>query len=257
MEVALVTVGDELLAGETTNTNAAWLGARLTDRGVDVERAVTVPDRIGEIARVVNEQRAAYDAVIVTGGLGPTHDDVTAAGVAAAVGVELKPHEGARRWLAEETDYDPEDLAPGTTELPAGARFLPNPVGVAPGCVIETVYVLPGPPAEMQATFATIENEFEGRRRHVETVETTDPESALLELIDELRSRFDVGVGSYPGETVRIRIEAEDPDRAAEAAAWLRDRVTTPSSDDINAQRQRQRQRQRRPRDDADAGDHR
>jgi len=227
MDVALVTVGDELLAGETANTNAAWLGSRLTDRGVDVERIVTVPDRVGEIARVVNESRAEYDAVIVTGGLGPTHDDVTMAGVAAAVGVELEASEAARRWIAEETDYEPADLAPGTTELPAGARLLRNPEGVAPGCAIETVYVLPGPPGEMRATFAAIEAEFDGQSRHVETVETTEPESALLDRVAELRSRFDVGVGSYPGETVRIRIESPDPDRVVEAAAWLRERVTT------------------------------
>ncbi len=81
MNVAVVTVGDELLAGRTTNTNATWLCERLVERGVSVERVTTVPDRIGDIARVVNEYRAEYDAVIVTGGLGPTHDDVTMEGV--------------------------------------------------------------------------------------------------------------------------------------------------------------------------------
>lgn len=228
MDVALVTVGDELLAGETSNANAAWLGARLTNRGVDIERIITVPDRIAEIARVVNECRAAYDAAIVTGGLGPTHDDVTMAGVAAAVGVELERSEAARRWLDEETDYEADDLAPGTTELPAGAELLANPAGVAPGCVIENVYVLPGPPPEMQATFGQIEDEFEGQARHVETVLAAEPESALLDRIAAVRSEFNVKVGCYPGETVRLRIESDAPERAAEAAAWLRDRVEQP-----------------------------
>jgi molybdenum cofactor synthesis domain-containing protein len=70
MEVALVTVGDELLAGDTVNTNAAWLGRQLRERGVDVERSITVPDREADIAAIVNEYRARYDAVLVTGGLG-------------------------------------------------------------------------------------------------------------------------------------------------------------------------------------------
>jgi|APHM01.1.fsa_nt_gi competence/damage-inducible protein cinA len=230
MDVALVTVGDELLAGETSNANAAWLGARLTDRGVDIERIITIPDRIAEIARVVNECRAAYDAAVVTGGLGPTHDDVTMAGVAAAVGVKLERSEAARQWLKEETEYEADNLAPGTTKLPAGAELLANPAGVAPGCVIENVYVLPGPPPEMRATFGQIEDEFQGRARHVETVLAAEPESALLDRIAAVRSEFDVEVGCYPGETVRLRIESGTPERATEAAAWLRDRVKRPES---------------------------
>ena len=91
MRVAVITVGDELLAGDTMNTNAAWLGRRLAERGARVERMVTVPDRVGDIATEVNEARAAHDAVIVTGGVGPTHDDLTMDGVAAALGPRSPP----------------------------------------------------------------------------------------------------------------------------------------------------------------------
>ena len=77
MNVAIVTVGDELLVGQTVNTNAAWLAEQLTARGCTVGRITTLPDRIDDIARVVNEYHAEYDAVIVTGGLGPTPDDLT------------------------------------------------------------------------------------------------------------------------------------------------------------------------------------
>ena len=90
MRVAVVTVGDELLSGDTANTNATWLCRRLTERGVEVERVLTVPDAVSDIAQVVNESLAAYDAVVVTGGLGPTHDDLTMEGVAAAVGREVE-----------------------------------------------------------------------------------------------------------------------------------------------------------------------
>ena len=95
MNAAVLTVGDELLAGRTTNTNATWLCTRLGDRGVSVERVTTVPDRIEDIARTVEEYRQAYDAVVVTGGLGPTHDDVTMAAVASALERDLEEHADA------------------------------------------------------------------------------------------------------------------------------------------------------------------
>jgi molybdenum cofactor synthesis domain-containing protein len=227
MQVALVTVGDELLAGDTVNTNAAWLGRRLRERGVDVERSTTVPDRRADIARVVNEYRAAYDAVIVTGGLGPTHDDLTMEGVAAALGRGVERNEAALEWLSEHGGYSHEDLAEGTAELPVGARPLHNEVGVAPGCVVEGVYVLPGVPDEMEAMFESVAEEFDGEVKHVAFVEAAEPESGLVGRFEELRERFDVKVGSYPGEFVRVKLEGEkrEVERAAE---WLRERVAPP-----------------------------
>jgi molybdenum cofactor synthesis domain-containing protein len=226
MDAAVVTVGDELLSGDTENTNATWLCRRLTERGVDVERVTVVPDRTGEIARVVNEYRAEYDAVLVTGGLGPTHDDVTMEGVAAALGREVEEHPEALSWLTGEGGYARDDLATGTADLPAGARPLHNEVGVAPGAVVESVYVLPGVPAEMEAVFEAVAGEFSGVVGHRAVVEVDEPESALLERFEDLRERFEVRVGSYPGEFVEVRIQGEDPDEVGAAAAWLRERVT-------------------------------
>ncbi|WP_306057170.1 competence/damage-inducible protein A [Natronococcus wangiae] len=227
MNVAVVTVGDELLAGRTTNTNATWLCERLTERGATVERVTTVPDRVADIARVVDEYRAEYDAVVVTGGLGPTHDDVTMAGIAAAFGRSLEEHELVLEWL-EERGYSRSDLTEGTAELPAGARALHNEEGVAPGAALEGVYALPGVPAEMRAMFEAIATEFTGTRTYRETVVADEPESALLDRLEVLRDRFDVSVGSYPGESVRIEIGSTDESTAAEAAAWLRERVEGP-----------------------------
>jgi molybdenum cofactor synthesis domain-containing protein len=232
MRVAVVTVGDELLSGETTNTNATFLCRELTARGVTVPRVTTVPDDVGEIARVVNEYRAAYDAVVVTGGLGPTHDDLTMDAVAAAVGVPVERNEAALAWLTEEGGYARDDLATGTADLPAGARPLHNEVGVAPGCVVESVYVLPGVPAEMEGMFETVADEFAGTVEHTETVVAAEAESALIERIATLREEFPVRVGSYPGEHVRVTVRHEDPDVVAEAAAWLRERVEAPVDGD-------------------------
>ncbi|MFC4360003.1 competence/damage-inducible protein A [Halobium salinum] len=225
MQVAVVTVGDEILAGDTVNTNASWLCARLAERGVDVERVITLPDRVADIARVVNEYHAEYDAVLVTGGLGPTHDDLTMAAVAAAFGRDLEPHDEALDWLTEHGGYSASDLAAGTTDLPAGARFLPNTEGVAPGCVVESVYVLPGVPDEMEAMFAAIETEFSGEPRYVRTLLADEPESALLDRIEGVREAFDVRVGSYPGEGVRLKLTGTDESEVESAVAWLRERV--------------------------------
>lgn len=225
MDAAIVTVGDELLTGDTENTNATWLCARLDDRGVDVERVTTLPDRVADIARVVNEYHAEYDAVVITGGLGPTHDDVTMAGVAAAFGRDVELNDEAVAWLEEEGGYAADDLARGTAELPVGARALHNTEGVAPGAVVESCYVLPGVPAEMKVMFAGVAEEFTGEQTYSETVETSEPESALLDRLSEVQDRFDVSVGSYPGETVRLKVTATEPTEARRAADWLAERV--------------------------------
>jgi molybdenum cofactor synthesis domain-containing protein len=228
MRVAIVTVGDELLAGDTVNTNAAWLGTQLRDRGAEVERVTVVPDRVADIARVVNEYHAEYDAVIVTGGLGPTHDDVTMDGVATAFGREVTESEAALEWLEEHGGYARDDLADGTADIPAGARMLPNREGVAPGCVIGSVYVLPGVPDEMKGMFRDVADEFDGDERYTASVDADEPESAMLDRIREVQERFDVKVGSYPGETVTIKFEGFDADEVDAAATWLRERVEEP-----------------------------
>ena len=225
MHVAIVTVGDELLAGRTTNTNATWLCGRLDDRGVDVERVTTVPDDVSAIARLVNEYHAEYDAVIVTGGLGPTHDDVTMEGVAAAFGRSLEYNEDAMAWLEVEGGYTRDDLTSGTADIPRGARPLHNDEGVAPGCVIGSVYVLPGVPTEMKRMFDRVSDAFNGAPRYREVVVADEPESALLDRLEAVQDRYDVPVGSYPGGSVRIVVQSREKTAVEEATRWLRERV--------------------------------
>ena len=225
MNVAIVTVGDELLAGRTVDTNATWLAERLTARGCTVGRITTLPDRVEDIARVVNEYHAEYDAVIVTGGLGPTPDDMTMEGVAAAVGRETAHHEAAHEWLTEQGGYAADELAAGTADLPEGARMLPNEAGVAPGAVVGSIYVLPGVPAEMKAMFESIAEAFAGPEIHTETVVTDEPESALVGRLEAVREEFAIDVGSYPGESVRVTFSGTDRAAVERAAAWFEDRV--------------------------------
>lgn len=221
MEMALLTVGDELLSGETENTNASWLASQLHERGATVRRIVVVPDELEEIAATLTELRAVYDAVVVTGGLGPTHDDVTMEGVARSFNCEMTENQAVVEWLETETDYALEDIVDGTTHLPSDAEFLPNPAGVAPGAHIENVYVLPGVPVEMREMFDIIAPSFSGPKSTTKVLTSDEPESTLVEALQETTERFDVRVGSYPGEMVTIRIQGQDESEVAAAAEWL------------------------------------
>jgi molybdenum cofactor synthesis domain-containing protein len=225
MDVGVVTVGDELLAGETENTNASWLARQLGERGVSVLRIMVVPDELAAISSTVRDLQGQYDAVIVTGGVGPTHDDVTMEAVARAFDREMAEHPDAVEWFQTETEYAREDLVQGTSYLPAGSRMIPNPNGVAPGAVVENVYVLPGVPEEMKGMFGEIESEFSGTILATEVVHSENPESSMVDVLREVTERFEVRVGSYPNGTVRIKIQGEDPEEVREAASWLAERV--------------------------------
>jgi molybdenum cofactor synthesis domain-containing protein len=225
MDVALVTVGDELLVGDTTNTNMAWLGRQLTERGATVRRGLVLPDDLDVIADAVAALADTHDAVVVTGGIGPTHDDITMDAVAAAFDREMVEHEDAVAYFHDHDAYAFDELTARTAHLPDGARLLVNPTGVAPGAVVENVYVLPGVPSEMRGVFGEIADEFTGTRVHVAVVETDLPESQLLEYLADVQDEFAVRVGSYPGDGVRIKVRSTDESAVEQAAAWLRARV--------------------------------
>ena len=234
MEVALVTVGDELLAGDTENTNATWLAGQLTDRGVTVTRVLTVPDDEAVVADAVREYADAFDAVVVTGGLGRTPDDVTVEGVAAAFDRDLVEDDLARadveRTLeAIAGDYpDLEVDAAEEARLPEGARPLINRAGLSPGCVLENVYVLPGIPSEMERMFEDVAGEFAGEADS-RYLYTDEPEANLIDRLDEVRERFDVKVGCYPDREAghnRLKLTADDEESLEAATAWLEERVS-------------------------------
>lgn len=234
MDAALLTVGDELLDGDTENTNATWLSRQLTDRGVTVRRVLTVPDDEDVIAEATREYSDAYDAVVVTGGLGRTPDDVTVDGVAAAFDRELVESELARadveRTLEAIAGEYP-DLEVDAAEealLPEGARPLINRAGLSPGCVVENVYVLPGIPSEMERMFEDVADEFAGDVAS-RFVYTEEPEANLIDRLDEVRERFDVKVGCYPdfdeGHN-RLKLTADDEEALDAAEAWLVENVS-------------------------------
>jgi len=166
--VEIICVGTELLIGKTLNTNAHWLAKRATTLGLKVKRIATVEDDIDEIALSLKEAMQRKNRFIVTvGGLGPTFDDKTLEGVAKALGCELEVHSEALRMVeekyrryTEEGQIESMELTPyrvKMAKLPKGAKPLFNPVGTAPGVLIEhegtTLIALPGVPSEMKAIF--------------------------------------------------------------------------------------------------------
>ncbi len=156
----IITVGNEILIGRIVNTNASWLARRLTLLGFRVERIVTVPDNLDDIAEEVGRSVSRARVTITTGGLGPTYDDMTLEGVARAVGRRLVLNEKALEMVRE--FYSKRGL-PLTDErrkmamLPEGAEPIPNPVGAAPGSLLRVgdrlIVSLPGVPAEMEEMF--------------------------------------------------------------------------------------------------------
>ena len=158
--VEVLNTGSELLDGRVVNTNGAWVARRCSAHGLRVRRITVVGDDLDEIASAIREALSRKPVLlIITGGLGPTPDDMTAKAMAEALGIELKLDKEAlemlRRFYGQELTPAREKMA----WLPEGARALENPVGAAPGVMIEhggtKLIALPGVPAEMEAMFET------------------------------------------------------------------------------------------------------
>ncbi len=241
MQVAILTIGDELLAGQTTNTNASWLGSQITDRGGSVRRILTIPDDRELIAETVSQWSETFDAVVVTGGLGGTPDDVTIEAVANGLERELVVFPEVREQIVEKgrelraerpeffEEYDLEVDVDAAASLPEGARPIVTNAGWSPGCVIENVYVFAGIPDEMKAMFEVVDAEFTGNVVS-RTVFTPAPEGSLQAVLEDVSEQFDVSVGSYPqseDRLGRLRVTGSDEDTVEDAAAWIRERVET------------------------------
>ncbi len=227
MSASILTIGNELVSGDVPNTNASWLARRLAPLGVDVQLMAALPDEIDTIAEFVRAEAPRVDFLLVTGGLGGTPDDLTREALAAAFRVpQVEVPELAADLRARFT-RNPE-YAARWAMLPRGSRPLANPLGGAPGFAIENVFVFPGLPSEMEAMFASIEEEFrrgspiESWHRVYKTYE-----SVISASLAEAGERWPtVLVGSYPsfgngGFTVEVVLKSSDAAALAAASAWL------------------------------------
>lgn len=227
MSASILTIGNELVSGDVPNTNASWIARRLAPLGVDVRLMAALPDEIDTIAEFVRAEAPRVDFLFVTGGLGGTPDDLTREALAAAFRVPQEEVPEVAAGLRVRFTRNPEYAARWAL-LPRGSRPLANPQGGAPGFAIENVYVLPGLPSEMEAMFASIEDEFrsgspiESWHRVYHTYE-----SLITASLAEAGERWPgVLVGSYPsfgsGDfTVEIVLKSNDAVALAAASAWL------------------------------------
>jgi molybdenum cofactor synthesis domain-containing protein len=224
---SILTIGNEIVSGDVPNTNAAWLATQLAPLGVGVRMAAALPDEIEAVVEYVRGEAPRVDFLLVTGGLGGTPDDLTREAIAAAFGVPQEEVPELAADLRRRFTGDPEYAARWAL-LPRGSRPLPNPLGGAPGFAIENVYVLPGLPAEMEAMFLAVEEEFRSGRpigawRRVYSTR----ESVIAAALAEAGERWPgVLVGSYPsflrtGPEVEIVLKSRDSEELAAASGWL------------------------------------
>jgi molybdenum cofactor synthesis domain-containing protein len=198
---AIIIIGNEILSGRTQDCNATYIAEKLGHHGITLEEARVIPDQEARIIEAVNELRARHRYVFTTGGIGPTHDDITADSIAKAFGVKIDIHDEAFRLL--EKHYGIEELTPPRAKMariPHGAQLIPNPVSAAPGFIIGNVYVMAGVPRIMQAMFDNVLVNLEGGKPVLTvTVSCALPESEMAEDMSMIQQEFPaVSIGSYP-----------------------------------------------------------
>lgn len=202
---ALVVIGDEILSGRTQDKNVAQVATWLNDQGIRLAEVRVVPDDMERIGETVNALRVNHDYLFTTGGIGPTHDDITVDAIAAAFGVPVVVDPTARAILEEYYRNRPDGIVLTEARLrmarvPQGAELLPNPSSGAPGVKMGNVYILAGVPHIAAAMLEALNGKLEGGRPVVSvTVGARAPESDVADLLRETEAAHPgVAIGSYP-----------------------------------------------------------
>jgi len=224
---AMLVIGDEILSGRTKDKNIGYVADYLTAIGIDLLEVRVVPDVTERIVEAVNALRPRYTYVFTSGGIGPTHDDITADAIALAFGVAIDIDPRAVAMMSER--FPGQQLTPARlrmARIPAGADLIANPVSKAPGFRIGNVHVMAGVPAIMQAMLDEIGPTLKtGRRLLSETIEAGLPESIVAEPLGAIAAANpDTMIGSYPFHdgnrfATRLVVRARDPARLAAVAA--------------------------------------
>jgi len=223
----LLVIGNEVLSGRTQDANIKFLATRLGQIGIPLREVRVIPDVRDTIIATVNETRPKFDHVFTTGGIGPTHDDITSECIAGAFGVPWEPHPEA--WARLERHYKPGEFNAARQRmatLPRGAGLIDNAISIAPGFTIGNVYVLAGVPRIMQAMFEALAPALAGgppvtsRTVHADGV----MEGRIAAALEAIQTRWPMlDIGSYPyyrmgGGGVALVARGNDPDAVAAAA---------------------------------------
>jgi molybdenum cofactor synthesis domain-containing protein len=233
---AILVIGDEILSGRTKDKNIGYIAEYLTAIGIDVREVRVVPDDEAEIVSAVNALRTRYTYLLTTGGIGPTHDDITADSVAKAFGVGIDVDDRAKAMMLER--FKPEDLNEARlrmARIPHGADLVDNPISRAPGFKLGNVVVMAGVPSIMQAMLDAVAPTLStGRRMIAETIPADKvPEGRYAQgLGDVAKAHPGVSIGSYPsfgpnGFTNQIVVRGKDEAAVAAATADVRALVST------------------------------
>jgi molybdenum cofactor synthesis domain-containing protein len=225
---AVLVIGDEILSGRTKDKNIGYIAEYLTGLGIDLREVRVVADVEDDIVAALNALRARYDHVFTTGGIGPTHDDITADSVAKAFGVPIDVDPRAVALLLERIPKDQLNEARlRMARIPEGATLIENAVSKAPGFSIGNVHVMAGVPAIMQAMLDALAPRLAtGRKMLSRSVSAGLKEGDVAAALAAVQARYpDVAMGSYPtfdpevGFTTTLVLRSRDEMRLAEAEA--------------------------------------
>jgi molybdenum cofactor synthesis domain-containing protein len=244
---SILIIGNEILSGRTQDANLAYIAKGLNEVGVTLREVRVIPDVEATIVATVNELRAKFDYVFTTGGIGPTHDDITSECIAKAFGVPWVVHPEAHKHFLN--FYAPGELNEARMRMattPEGATLVYNPVSRAPGFKMGNVYTFAGIPRVMQGMFDTIKGELKGGKPTISrTVGTSLAEGVLAKGLGEIQKRFeDIDIGSYPimrrgAFGVNLVLRGRDEQRLAEATAevvaMVRNLGDTPVEEGVEA----------------------
>lgn len=197
---AFLMIGDEILSGRTADKNLNFLAKNLTAIGIRLRETRVVGDFEDQIIPALNELRKKYDYVFTSGGIGPTHDDITSATVAKAFGVELILDKTAKEILEKHYGKDLNEARLKMGYIPRGASLLDNPVSSAPGFRIENVFVMAGVPKIFEAMFDAASKELETGKKVLAKELTTDfTEGVIAKDLTDLQKKYpQIAIGSYP-----------------------------------------------------------
>ncbi len=222
----LLVIGNEVLSGRTQDANIRFLAVGLGTIGIPLREVRVIPDVAETIISTVNEVRAKFDHVFTTGGIGPTHDDITSECVAAAFGVPWEPHPEA--WARMERSYKPGEFNAARQRMatmPRGATLIDNGLSVAPGFQIGNVYVMAGVPRVMQSMFEWLAPRLKGGPKIVSRAVHSIglPEGVIAEGLAAIQARYpQIDLGSYPFYRPSgngVALVAKGADEAATKAA--------------------------------------
>ncbi len=229
---AILLIGNEILSGRTQDKNLPFLAKALNELGIRVSQARVVADVEETIAEAVNELRAMHNYVFTTGGIGPTHDDITTVSVARAFGVPVLRHPEAEARLRAHYNNDERILNAARlkmADIPQGATLIDNPVSAAPGFQLQNVFVLAGVPMIAQAMFDNIKGRLEGGAPTLSrSIEINLPEGTVAAAVTQIQKDYapEVEIGIYPlfrqgelGATIVLRCQEQSRLDAATQAA--------------------------------------